>query len=473
MRKARERMAGVSAVLISDYGYGSATPEIAAGIRGRKRWARPATLDSRYRLHDYAHLGLTAATPNEAEIEAAHNVRIGGDASKLEDSARRTMARLNLSALVVTRGRHGMTVFERRRAPQPLDVYGSDQAVDVTGAGDTVIAAFTLALAAGATVLQAAQIANYAGGLVVMKRGTATVTREELIAAIRSDAAAKPSGREAMDTRNKILPLDRLAPKVSDHKSRGERIVLANGCFDVLHVGHAQVSRRCPARGRRARSRHQCGPERAALKGDGSPGSYRRCARPPRRRPCRGQLCGRIRRARCNRVCFPPCARTCTRKERTTQPIPYPSAKPPGLWAFASPSLAILNNIPRATSWRGSERPPMPESKTPGPAWARWRAPIGYPLAALCLWLARPTFRSILIGSAFIVLGLLIRAAAAGHLRKREALAHTGPYARTTKSSVSGQRVPCRRFCRGQLVRVGDGSSGSLLRHLLCPGHAA
>jgi protein-S-isoprenylcysteine O-methyltransferase Ste14 len=74
----------------------------------------------------------------------------------------------------------------------------------------------------------------------------------------------------------------------------------------------------------------------------------------------------------------------------------------------------------------------MPEPvKTPGPAWARWRAPIGYPLAALCLWLARPTFRSILIGSALIVLGLLIRAAAAGHLRKREALAHTGPYART------------------------------------------
>jgi D-glycero-beta-D-manno-heptose-7-phosphate kinase len=190
-RKARQHMAGVSAVLISDYGYGSATPEIAAGIRGRKGWAHPATLDSRYRLHDYAHLDLTAATPNEAEMEAAHNVRIGGDASKLEDFARRTMARLNLNALVATRGRHGMTVFERRRAPQPLDVYGSDQAVDVTGAGDTVIAAFTLALAAGATVLQAARIANYAGGLVVMKRGTATVTREELIAAIRSDAAAR------------------------------------------------------------------------------------------------------------------------------------------------------------------------------------------------------------------------------------------------------------------------------------------
>ncbi len=191
VRNARERIGDVSAVLISDYGYGSATPEIVASIRSRKQWSSPVTLDSRYRLHEYARLNLTAATPNEAEMESAHNAQIGGDASKLDGFARRTMARLNLSALVVTRGRHGMSVFERRRAPRPLAVYGSDQAVDVTGAGDTVIAAFTLALAAGATVLQAARIANYAGGLVVMKRGTATVTRDELLAAIRSDAAEK------------------------------------------------------------------------------------------------------------------------------------------------------------------------------------------------------------------------------------------------------------------------------------------
>jgi rfaE bifunctional protein kinase chain/domain len=187
VRKARERIGDVRAVLISDYGYGSATPEIVASIRSRKRWARPVTLDSRYRLHEYAGLDLTAATPNEAEIEAAHNARIGGDAAKLDAFARRTMARLNLSALVVTRGRHGMTVFERGRAPHRIAVFGSDQAVDLTGAGDTVIAAFTLALAAGATVLQAARIANYAGGIVVMKRGTASVTREELVASIRSD----------------------------------------------------------------------------------------------------------------------------------------------------------------------------------------------------------------------------------------------------------------------------------------------
>jgi D-glycero-beta-D-manno-heptose-7-phosphate kinase len=188
VRNARERLDEASAVLISDYGYGVATPEIIGKVRGRKSWGRAATLDSRYRLHEFAGLDLAAATPNEAEIEAAHHDQIAGDTSKLDALARRTMAQLNLNALVVTRGRHGMTVFEKGCAPQALPVFGSDQAVDVTGAGDTVIAAFTLALAAGATMLQAACIANYAGGVVVMKRGTATVSREELLAAVQFDA---------------------------------------------------------------------------------------------------------------------------------------------------------------------------------------------------------------------------------------------------------------------------------------------
>lgn len=108
--------------------------------------------------------------------------------AQLDDLARRTMAKLGVRGLVVTRGRDGMAVFERGRAPRALSVFGSDQAVDVTGAGDTVIAVLTLALAAGATLIEAAQLANYAGGIVVMKRGTATVTREELLGAIRAEA---------------------------------------------------------------------------------------------------------------------------------------------------------------------------------------------------------------------------------------------------------------------------------------------
>ena len=188
VRKARERLNGASAVLVSDYGYGSATPAALQAVRGRGRWRVPVALDSRYRLQEYAGLGLTAATPNEAELEAAYHERIGTDMGRLQHLAQQITSRLGLGALVVTRGRDGMVVFERGSAPQTLPIFGSDQALDVTGAGDTVIAVLTLALAAGASFLEAAQLANYAGGIVVMKRGTATVTRAELASAIRGEA---------------------------------------------------------------------------------------------------------------------------------------------------------------------------------------------------------------------------------------------------------------------------------------------
>jgi rfaE bifunctional protein kinase chain/domain len=196
IRKARERLSGASAVLVSDYGYGSATPAAVRVLRGRRRWAVPVALDSRYRLQEFAGLGLTTATPNEAELEAIHHERVGSDASRLQRLAQQTASRMGLSALVVTRGRDGMLVFERGKEAHSLAIFGSDQALDVTGAGDTVIAVLTLALAAGATVLEAAQLANYAGGIVVMKRGTATVTRAELAAAIRAEVtgAAEAGG---------------------------------------------------------------------------------------------------------------------------------------------------------------------------------------------------------------------------------------------------------------------------------------
>ncbi|HXQ24637.1 MAG TPA: PfkB family carbohydrate kinase, partial [Candidatus Acidoferrales bacterium] len=100
------------------------------------------------------------------------------------------MQRMKLDSLLITRGRHGMMAFERGRKPVEIPIYGSDEVADVTGAGDTVIAAFTAALAAGASTDEAARLANYAGGIVVMKRGTATVTCDELMGAIRGEHAA-------------------------------------------------------------------------------------------------------------------------------------------------------------------------------------------------------------------------------------------------------------------------------------------
>jgi D-glycero-beta-D-manno-heptose-7-phosphate kinase len=104
----------------------------------------------------------------------------------LHQLGRHALARQKYQALLVTRGRDGMVLFEKGAKPQHIPIFGTDEATDVTGAGDTVIAAFTLALAASASFLHAALLANCAGGLVVMKRGTATVTRRELEEAIRN-----------------------------------------------------------------------------------------------------------------------------------------------------------------------------------------------------------------------------------------------------------------------------------------------
>ncbi|MGA8271908.1 MAG: PfkB family carbohydrate kinase [Candidatus Sulfotelmatobacter sp.] len=182
---AREYLRASDALVVSDYGYGSATPAIVNALRqsGRRRAVTiPLILDSRYRLLEYS--GVTAATPNEPEVEAALGIRIGQHWDKLSAAGQQIMERMKLQSLLITRGRDGMVAFDEKRAPVDIPIFGSDEIADVTGAGDTVIAAFSAALAAGASPEEAAQLANYAGGIVVMKRGTATVSRDELLRAI-------------------------------------------------------------------------------------------------------------------------------------------------------------------------------------------------------------------------------------------------------------------------------------------------
>jgi len=189
-RNARRMAKRADAVLVSDYGLGAATPSLVRRIR-----ARILTLDSRYRLREFRGARITAATPNESEIEAAYQTTVGADAHRLGDVGQRALHELGLAALVVTRGKDGMTVFEPTargpRGPRTIPIYGSDAPVDVTGAGDTVIAAFTLALAAGASYFEAAHLANYAAGIAVMKKRTATVSRAELEVALRREATAQ------------------------------------------------------------------------------------------------------------------------------------------------------------------------------------------------------------------------------------------------------------------------------------------
>jgi D-glycero-beta-D-manno-heptose-7-phosphate kinase len=179
-------------LLVSDYGYGAATPAIVTTLQEKGRLGTvPIIVDSRYRLLQYR--GVTAATPNEPEVEEALGVRIGQDWNKVIAAGEQVMERMKLQSLLITRGRDGMVAFNHKHKPVDIPIFGSDQVADVTGAGDTVIAAFTAAVAAAATTEEAAQLANYAGGIVVMKRGTATVSREELLRAIEQTPPATRS----------------------------------------------------------------------------------------------------------------------------------------------------------------------------------------------------------------------------------------------------------------------------------------
>ena len=177
------------ALLVSDYGTGLVTAPLVATaqktLRGPGRRNPPVLIDSRYALLKYKRM--TMCTPNESEVEALLGVKIGENGRVLERAGRALLERTAAAGVLITRGSRGMALFEPGLPTAHIPIFGSDQIADVTGAGDTVIATMTLALAAGATAGEAARLATYAGGLVVMKRGTATVSAEELKGAIRAD----------------------------------------------------------------------------------------------------------------------------------------------------------------------------------------------------------------------------------------------------------------------------------------------
>jgi rfaE bifunctional protein kinase chain/domain len=182
----RDQIAIAHAALISDYGYGVVRPELVASLTGYAR-GKPVTLDSRYDLLRYP--GVTAATPNEEEAAAAAGISLfeEGNGENIRSVAETLQQSLDCEAVLITRGSRGMALVERKGEPLLIPVFGTDQVADVTGAGDTVIATFTLALAAGASYAEAAKLANYGGGIVVMKMGTATVSNDELRHAIERD----------------------------------------------------------------------------------------------------------------------------------------------------------------------------------------------------------------------------------------------------------------------------------------------
>ena len=174
--------ARADAIIVSDYGYGTVTSRLLEAVRTlARRTGTVVTVDSRYDLPRFT--GLTAVTPNEAELEAVVGMP-ADDERAVEKAGRQLIERLDARLLLVTRGSRGMALVEREGPTTFIPIHGTDEIADVTGAGDTVISVFTVALAAGALPLDAATLANVAGGLVVMKRGTAPVAHSELAQAL-------------------------------------------------------------------------------------------------------------------------------------------------------------------------------------------------------------------------------------------------------------------------------------------------
>jgi rfaE bifunctional protein kinase chain/domain len=172
----------VDGILVSDYGYGTVSPRVFERVRAVARAAGAiVTVDSRYDLPRFP--GVTAATPNEAELGELTGEAVD-DERAVEKGGRQLLERLDAQLLLVTRGSQGIALLERDGGSTFMPIFGTDEIADVTGAGDTVIGTFTLALASGASPVDAATLANMAGGIVVMKRGTTTVTRDELSQAL-------------------------------------------------------------------------------------------------------------------------------------------------------------------------------------------------------------------------------------------------------------------------------------------------
>lgn len=176
------------AIIISDYNYGAANPQIAENARRISDEKQiPLLIDSRFRLESFGRA--TTATPNQEEVEQI----LGKNFTERDCIELRE--KLNLESLLITRGGKGMLLIEKGKTPLHLEAIGATEPIDVTGAGDTVIAVYALGLASGLSFFESATLANHAGGIVVMKKGTASVNQDELIASLE-----KCGGRANVDS---------------------------------------------------------------------------------------------------------------------------------------------------------------------------------------------------------------------------------------------------------------------------------
>jgi D-beta-D-heptose 7-phosphate kinase/D-beta-D-heptose 1-phosphate adenosyltransferase len=229
LAQATALLPSVDGIVCSDYRKGVCTRELLQPLFARARSAgRPIVVDPK--VGDFTlYAGATVLTPNLAEVEQASGIQAHDEAALVRAAGlllRQSQARV----LLVTRGKDGMTLFQPAQTPAHIPAQARE-VFDVTGAGDTAVAVFGMALLSGLSPLEAARLANVAAGIVVGKVGTAVVTPQELRLACRQGGIPEVE---------KIVPLDELVCALQDHRARGERLVFTNGCFDLLHVGHVQ-----------------------------------------------------------------------------------------------------------------------------------------------------------------------------------------------------------------------------------------
>lgn len=240
MTRAENALKGVGAVVISDYGKGVITPGFAQQVIARANELNvPVLVDPKGK--DYSrYRGATAVTPNRAEAEAATGVDCG-TLDGVKEAGKQLCRKLKLKAAVITLSADGVAVVPARGEMAHFPAQARS-VFDVTGAGDTFIAAFSVCVASGSDFNTAARMANYAGALKVAKFGAVAVSREELR---RSVIGA----HEGFDHAGKVLGHDELTEALETHRRQGERVVFTNGCFDLLHQGHVTYLNFCRGQG--------------------------------------------------------------------------------------------------------------------------------------------------------------------------------------------------------------------------------
>ena len=249
----------VDGLVCSDYHKGVCSPDLLTPLFAMARAANlPIIVDPK--KSDFTHYqGATVLTPNLAEAERASGASVDGEKA-LAQAAETLLHQSQAQALLVTRGKDGLSLFAPPQPPVHVPTRARE-VFDVTGAGDTVIAAFSMALLGGLSLEEAAHLANAAAGIVVGKMGTATVSREELRQVLCEEALyARP-----------VLRQEDLILALQSHRQRGERIVFTNGCFDLLHVGHIKYLQQAAALGDRLVVGINSDDSVRLLKGEGRP----------------------------------------------------------------------------------------------------------------------------------------------------------------------------------------------------------